>query len=80
MANLTQLRIAAREIFDEALRAIDPLAALGAAVRLSESRLRVGDLSIDVGTRNIYSIAIGKAARRMAAGLDEGPFPPHRRE
>jgi glycerate 2-kinase len=71
MPNLTQLRIAAREIFDETLRAIDPLAPLRATVRMGASHFRVGKLSIDVRDRKIYSMAIGKAARPMAAALDE---------
>ena len=71
MTNLTQLRIAAREIFDETLRALDPLAALRAVARMHGSTLRIGEISIDVRERKIYSIALGKAARRMAAGMDE---------
>ncbi|MFN2578525.1 MAG: glycerate kinase [Pyrinomonadaceae bacterium] len=71
MSNLTQLRITAREIFDQALKAIDPMVALRDRASLVGSHLRVGDLSIDVGNRKIYAIAIGKAARRMAAALDE---------
>jgi len=71
MTNLTQLRIAAREIFDETLRALDPLAALRAVARMNGTTLRIGEISIDVRERKIYSIALGKAARRMAAGMDE---------
>lgn len=71
MASLTQLRIAAREIFDETLRALDPYAAVQAALAVNESRLSVGDISLDIANRNVYAIAIGKAARRMAAALDE---------
>jgi len=71
MTNLTQLRIAAREIFEEALQAIDPLTALRKVASLNDSQLRVGEISIEIGDRKIYSIAIGKAARRMAAGIDE---------
>src|SRR2546427_1697513 len=71
MANLTQLRIAAREIFDEALRAIDPTAAMRAHVRVDSTSLRVGEISMDIRSQNIYSIAIGKAAAKMASGLNE---------
>src|SRR5256714_714630 len=71
MTNLTQLRIAAREIFDETLRALDPLAALREVASMNESQLRIGEISIDVGNRKIYSIALGKAARRMAAEIDQ---------
>jgi hydroxypyruvate reductase len=65
------MRIAAREIFDETLRALDPLAALRAVARLNGSTLRIGEISIDVSHRKIYSIALGKAARRMAAEIDQ---------
>ena len=71
MTNLLQLRLAVREIFDGALRAVDPFAAVQAAVRRDTSSLNICELSIDVRDRKIYSIAIGKAAVRMAAGLDE---------
>ena len=71
MTNLTQLRTAAREIFDETLRALDPLAALREVAHMNESQLRIGEITIDVGHRKIYSIALGKAARRMAAGIDQ---------
>ena len=71
MTNLLQLRLAVREIFDGALRAVDPFAAMHAAVRTDTSSLNIDVLSIDVRDRKIYSIAIGKAAVRMAAGLDE---------
>src|SRR5258706_8387131 len=71
MTNLTQLRIAAREIFDETLRALDPLAALREVASMNGSTLRIGKISIDVGNRKIYSIALGKAARRMAAEIDQ---------
>ena len=71
MTNLLQLRIAAREIFDETLRALDSLAALRAVAHINGSTLRVGEISIDVGHRKIYSIALGKAARRMAAEIDQ---------
>ena len=71
MANLTQLRIAAREIFDEALRAADPTAAMRANLRVDGSSLHIGESSTDIRNQKIYSIAIGKAAAKMAAGLNE---------
>ncbi|HBB96410.1 MAG TPA: hypothetical protein DC054_13570 [Blastocatellia bacterium] len=71
MTNLTQLRIAAREIFDETLRALDPLAALREVASMKGTTLRIGEISIDVRERKIYSIALGKAARRMAAEIDQ---------
>ena len=71
MHDLTQLRGAAREIFDHALRAVDPLSAMGSAVRLENSTLIVGEVSLDITAREIYAIAIGKAAAKMAAGLNQ---------
>jgi glycerate 2-kinase len=72
MPNLTQLRLAAREIFNETLLAVDAGAAVRRAVRLEDSRLIVCDTAIDLSAqRPIYSIAIGKAAVAMASALDE---------
>ncbi len=72
MPNLTQLRLAAREIFNEALLAIDPGAAVRRAVRLEDAHLSVRDTVFDVSTQqSIYAIAIGKAAFAMASALDE---------
>jgi glycerate 2-kinase len=69
MSNLT-LRLAAREIFAEALRAVDATAAVQRAVRLEGARLNICDMTIEIGDRNIYSIAIGKAAFAMASALE----------
>ena len=71
MPNLTQLRLAAREIFDETLKAVDAGAALRRVVRLTGSQLSVSDTTIDIGNRKIYSVAIGKAAFAMAYGLEQ---------
>ena len=71
MANLTQLRIAAREIFDEALRAADPTAAMRANLRVDGTSLHIGESSTDIRNQTIYSIALGKAAAKMAVGLNE---------
>jgi glycerate 2-kinase len=71
MTNLTQLRLAAREIFDETLRAVDAGDAVRHAVHLDESQLNVGDTTIDIGSHRIYSIAIGKAAFTMAHALEQ---------
>jgi hydroxypyruvate reductase len=71
MANLTQLRVAAREIFRTARRAVDPLAAVRTAVRIDKSRLTTAEFSVHITDRRIYSIAIGKAAARMAVGLSQ---------
>ena len=72
MPNLTQLRLAAREIFSEALLAADAGAAVRRAVGLQGSHLSVCDTVIDLSTKQpIYSIAIGKAACAMASALAE---------
>jgi hydroxypyruvate reductase len=71
MPNLTQLRLSAREIFHETLRAIDAGAAVSRAVRLNGSQLSVGDATFDIASRRVYSIAIGKAAFKMAAALEQ---------
>src|SRR5439155_19820234 len=71
MPNLTQLRLAAREIFDETLRAVDAGVAVGRALRLDGLHLNVGDTTIDIGNRRIYSEAIGKAAFTMAHALEQ---------
>jgi hydroxypyruvate reductase len=69
--NLTQLRLAAREIFDETLNAVDAGAAVRGAVRLAESQLSVCNTAIELGNRKIYSVAIGKAAFTMASTLEQ---------
>ena len=71
MSNLFQLRLIAREIFDETLRAVDAGAALTTAVRIDGSRLSVGERSFELSdASHIYAIAIGKAAATMARALD----------
>jgi hydroxypyruvate reductase len=71
MPNLTQLRLAAREIFDETLHAVDAGAAVRRAVRLDGLQLNIGDTTIDIENRRIYSVAIGKAALTMASALEQ---------
>jgi len=71
MTNLTHLRLAAREIFEAALRAVDPSAVVLRAVRLEGSRLSICETADDIGNRPVYSIAIGKAGGKMAAALEE---------
>jgi len=63
--------MAAREIFDETVRAVDAGDAVRRAVRLDGSQLTLGDKTIDVGSRKIYSVAIGKAAFTMAHALEQ---------
>lgn len=72
MPNLTQLRMAAREIFDEALSAVDAEEAVRRAVQLEGSRVNFCQAAtVEISeSRNIYSTAIGKAAPAMASALD----------
>lgn len=71
MSNITQLRLAAREIFEKTLAAVDAGAAVRRSVRLEGSRLSIRDNVIEIGNRAVYSIAIGKAAVKMASALEE---------
>jgi glycerate 2-kinase len=68
--NLTQLRLSAREIFDEALRVVQAGEAVRQAIRLDGSRLTVCETSIEIANRNVYSIALGKAAQSMACAVE----------
>lgn len=71
MPNLTQLRIAAREIFDAVLSSVDAGAAVRKAVQLDDSLLKVCDTVADLADRRVYSIAVGKAALPMAIALED---------
>src|SRR6267143_868862 len=71
MANLTQLRLAAREIFDETLNAVDAAAAVRGNVRLDGFQLQIRDTQLNLVNRKVYAIAIGKAARPMAYALEQ---------
>ncbi len=72
MPNLTQLRLATREIFNETLRAVDAGAAVRHAVQFEDSRLSVCDEVIELSAQqSVYAIAIGKAGFAMAAALEE---------
>lgn len=70
MPNLTQMRLAARQIFEDALRAADPTGPMLRTLRIEGSSLICDDESqFEIGSRAIYSIAIGKAAGKMSAAL-----------
>ena len=66
-----QLRLAAREIFEETLRAVDTGDAVRHAIHVEGSHLSIGDITREISSRKVYSIAIGKAAARMAAAIDD---------
>jgi hydroxypyruvate reductase len=72
VADLIELRNAAREIFFEALRSVDARAAVHRAVRLENSRLTIVETTFNLETQpDIYAVAIGKAAPPMAYALQE---------
>ncbi|MGH9971085.1 MAG: glycerate kinase type-2 family protein [Pyrinomonadaceae bacterium] len=62
---------AAREIFDSALHAADAGRAMRRTVVLEGSILRVCDTAFDIQSRQVYVVAIGKAAPTMAVTLRE---------
>jgi hydroxypyruvate reductase len=70
---LQELKTAAREIFDEALAAVDARRALLDAVEFDGTTLRVGDARFELRRDGpkVYSVALGKAAAAMASALDE---------
>jgi hydroxypyruvate reductase len=64
--------MAAREIFEEALRAVDAKEAVRQAVQIKGSHVTFCEVAtLDISEdRNICSIAIGKAGRAMASGIE----------
>ena len=71
MPNLTQLRLAAREIFKEALREVDAATAVRRAVTRAGLRLKILETVVDLSPpRPVYTIAMGKAAFAMASALE----------
>src|SRR5438094_5544728 len=72
MSNLTQLRLIAREILDETLRAVDTAAAVYRAVQFTKSQVTIGDFTIEIpDSKPVHAISIGKAGFRMASALEE---------
>jgi hydroxypyruvate reductase len=69
MPKLRELRKAAHQVFNEALRAGDAGAAVHHALRLKEPTLQICDLI--TGNRLIYSVAVGKAALTMGYALEQ---------
>jgi hydroxypyruvate reductase len=69
---LKDLRRGTLEIFSAALAEVDAGKALRQRVHLEGSRLNVFDRSFNLETYGqVYAVAIGKAALKMAAALDE---------
>ena len=71
MSALMELRLAAHEIFGEAMRAVEPVAAIREKVRVEGSRLAVCDTSFDLSPFvNVFGISIGKASERMSYAIE----------
>jgi hydroxypyruvate reductase len=69
---LDELRKAARRIFDAAVRAVDPAEAVRRHVRREDSRLRIGQETLDLGgVHQIVVVGCGKAAAPMAAAVED---------
>lgn len=65
------LKETAREIFRDALRAVDAGRSLKNAVRVENNRLQLGEKNFDLGcVSDIYAVALGKAALVSAESLD----------
>lgn len=73
MSDLPALHLAARGIFDEALKSVDANEAVRRAVRLEGSHLKIVNTTLDLANSRagVYAVAIGKAARPMASALSE---------
>lgn len=73
MPDLAALHLAAREIFDEALKSVDANEAVRSSVRLEGSSLKIVNTTFDLANHRtgVYAVAIGKAARPMASALSE---------
>jgi hydroxypyruvate reductase len=65
--------LAAREIFDEALKSVDANEAVRRTVHVDGSCLKLVNTTFDLADSRagIYAVAIGKAARPMASALSE---------
>jgi len=69
---LSDLRKAARDIFDHALRAVDPVEAVKRHIHLDGGVLRVKDRNYNLREfENIYVVGTGKAGASMAYAAEE---------
>jgi glycerate 2-kinase len=67
-----RLRADAVDIIEHAIRAASPYAATKRLVRLEEDRFLVGDLQVDLRSRDhIYLLGAGKATQGIALALEE---------
>lgn len=69
---VTELRKAARGIFDAAVRAVDPAEAIRRHLVRDGERLAIGGERVDLGVvREIVVVGLGKAGAPMAAAVEE---------
>jgi glycerate 2-kinase len=69
---VTELRKSAREIFEAAVRAVDPAEAIRRHVVRDGTRLTIGRERVDLaGVRHIVVVGLGKAGASMAAAVEE---------
>jgi len=69
---VTELRKAARGIFDAAVRAVDPAEAIRRHLVRDGERLAIGGERVDLGAvREIVVVGLGKAGAPMAAAVEE---------
>lgn len=71
MTGPVTLRQAAREIFDQALLAVDPVNPLRRAITFDGKSVSICGTEFDTSTRPVYVVAIGKAAPLMAITVGE---------
>jgi glycerate 2-kinase len=69
---VTELRKAARQIFEAAVQAVDPAAAIHRHMRREGMRLTIGDEVLDLSAiRQIVVVGLGKAGASMAGAVEE---------
>ena len=68
---LAELRQHPRAIFDSAVHSVDACAAVRKAAQFDGRHLRLFGRVFDLALREVYVVAIGKAAYEMAVGLNE---------
>lgn len=69
---VTELRKAARQIFEAAVQAVDPAAAIHRHMRREGARLTIGDEVLDLSAiRQIVVVGLGKAGASMAGAVEE---------
>jgi hydroxypyruvate reductase len=68
---VSELRTMARQIFDAAVRAVDPAEAIRRHLVREGTRLRIGREAVDLaGVRQIVVVGLGKAGAPMAAAVE----------